>query len=106
MPLLGVLTFVALRVAAAVSGFGWAAAPFRPALPAPAPDFTVPAPPQEPAPLLPQAQVPVPMVPMPMPVPLSVGTIRPIGLVVTHEPTVAITFDACATRSHRYGFDW
>jgi peptidoglycan/xylan/chitin deacetylase (PgdA/CDA1 family) len=30
---------------------------------------------------------------------------RPIHRVETHEPAVAITFDACATRTHGYGFD-
>jgi len=30
---------------------------------------------------------------------------RPIHRVATHEPAVAITFDACATRTHGYGFD-
>jgi peptidoglycan/xylan/chitin deacetylase (PgdA/CDA1 family) len=29
----------------------------------------------------------------------------PIRRVETREPAVAITFDACATRTHRYGFD-
>ena len=31
--------------------------------------------------------------------------LRPIRSVETREPAVAITFDACATRSHGYGFD-
>jgi peptidoglycan/xylan/chitin deacetylase (PgdA/CDA1 family) len=30
---------------------------------------------------------------------------RPIHRVETREPAVAITFDACATRTHGYGFD-
>jgi peptidoglycan/xylan/chitin deacetylase (PgdA/CDA1 family) len=34
-----------------------------------------------------------------------VHALRPIGLVTINEPAVAITFDACATRSHGYGFD-
>jgi peptidoglycan/xylan/chitin deacetylase (PgdA/CDA1 family) len=31
--------------------------------------------------------------------------LRPISHVVTREQAVAITFDACATRAHGYGFD-
>jgi len=32
-------------------------------------------------------------------------SLRPLRSVVTSEPAIAITFDACATRSHSYGFD-
>jgi peptidoglycan/xylan/chitin deacetylase (PgdA/CDA1 family) len=37
--------------------------------------------------------------------PLSLLSPRPIRHVDTREPAVAITFDACATRTHGYGFD-
>ena len=38
--------------------------------------------------------------------PASPGAARaPIRRVETTEPAVAITFDACATRTHGYGFD-
>jgi peptidoglycan/xylan/chitin deacetylase (PgdA/CDA1 family) len=37
--------------------------------------------------------------------PARLGALRPIGLIATREPAVAITFDACATRSQVYGFD-
>jgi peptidoglycan/xylan/chitin deacetylase (PgdA/CDA1 family) len=41
------------------------------------------------------------------PIPTRVGppAARPIRNVVTREPAVAITFDACATKTHGYGFD-
>ena len=32
-------------------------------------------------------------------------TMRPIRNVETRDPAVALTFDACATRSHHYAFD-
>jgi peptidoglycan/xylan/chitin deacetylase (PgdA/CDA1 family) len=35
----------------------------------------------------------------------SIKTLRPIRLIDTHDQAVAITFDACATRSHHYTFD-
>jgi peptidoglycan/xylan/chitin deacetylase (PgdA/CDA1 family) len=35
----------------------------------------------------------------------AVGARAPIHRVETREPVVAITFDACATRTHGYGFD-
>jgi peptidoglycan-N-acetylglucosamine deacetylase len=45
------------------------------------------------------------------PVPLGLAprdpglSLRPLRSVVTTEPAIAITFDACATRSKAYGFD-
>src|SRR5262245_14107779 len=98
MPLLAVLTPLALQVAAAVTGFGGVApvrrsapaadAPVAP--PAPAP-VSVPAPPPQtftPAPL--------PLAPAPMqtppPAPPVARALRPIGLVTIREPAVAITF--------------
>src|SRR5437762_204707 len=52
---------------------------------------------------------PAPSVPVslsaPTPAPAGARPLRPIGLVAIHEPVVAITFDACATRSYAYGFD-
>jgi peptidoglycan-N-acetylglucosamine deacetylase len=35
----------------------------------------------------------------------SGAQLRPLHRVETREPAVAITFDACATRTHGYGFD-
>jgi peptidoglycan/xylan/chitin deacetylase (PgdA/CDA1 family) len=35
----------------------------------------------------------------------AMRVLLPIRNVETHEPAVALTFDACATRSHRYSFD-
>ena len=101
MPLVAVLTPLALHAAAAVYGFGWGA-PLRPPAPpveAPAPS-SVPAPPPLPAPA---PSVPPP--PVPTSAPAGARPLRPIGLVAIHEPVVAITFDACATRSYAYGFD-
>src|SRR5436190_13345437 len=96
MPLVAVLTPLALQAAAAVYGFGWVA----PLLP-PAPPVEAPAPTAVPA--------PAPSVPVslsaPTPAPAGARPLRPIGLVAIHEPVVAITFDACATRSYAYGFD-
>jgi peptidoglycan/xylan/chitin deacetylase (PgdA/CDA1 family) len=37
--------------------------------------------------------------------PAAAAGSRPIQRVETREPAVAITFDACATRTHGYGFD-
>jgi len=106
MSLVVVLTRIALW------GSGWGA-PAMPPAPAPPPE-TISAP----SPILPAAQAPAPPplpahgagpVPPPAAVPLppaeDLHVLRPIGLVETREPTVAITFDACATKSHGYGFD-
>jgi len=45
--------------------------------------------------------------PVSTPAPATDGmhALRPIGLVTTNEPAVAITFDACATKTHLSGFD-
>ena len=43
--------------------------------------------------------------PRPAPAGPAVRGFLPIRYVETREPAVAITFDACATRSHHYGFD-
>ncbi|HMF42136.1 MAG TPA: polysaccharide deacetylase family protein [Polyangia bacterium] len=91
MPILAVLTPLALHAAAAVHAFG-PVAPFR----SPRPPVEAPAP---------AAVPPPPPAPTPAMAPMPVHTLRPIGLVAVHEPAVAITFDACATRSHSYGFD-
>jgi peptidoglycan/xylan/chitin deacetylase (PgdA/CDA1 family) len=37
--------------------------------------------------------------------PAAARALRPIRHVETSEPAVAITFDACATKTHGYGFD-
>ena len=73
------LTLTALQATAAVLGFG----PVMPFL-APAPPPTIaPAPPATPSPRV----------------------FAPIRYVETSEPAVAITFDACATRTFHYAFD-
>jgi peptidoglycan/xylan/chitin deacetylase (PgdA/CDA1 family) len=56
--------------------------------------------PEEPAPL--QTLAPAPEA---GPTPADMRSLRPIRFVETREPAVAITFDACATRTHHYGFD-
>ena len=86
------LTVVALRAVAAFAGFGVVAPVMPPALPPPGPAAaTAPAPAPAPAP--------------PPPTGAGIRNLRPLRYVATQEPTVAITFDACATRSHRAGFD-
>jgi peptidoglycan-N-acetylglucosamine deacetylase len=83
-----VLTLVALRVTAALAAFGWVA-PVQPS----APPVQPPAPPAEArAEAPPDAE-------------RGLRALRPIRYVETREPAVAITFDACATRSHGYSFD-
>jgi peptidoglycan-N-acetylglucosamine deacetylase len=131
MALTAVLTQVALQAAAALAGFGWAV-PIRPAAPAevapaPAPAGAAPTPAAPPGPAPggpvapPPAAVPAPPAAVPAPpAPASppaaparspafpasaVRALRPIRNVVTRDPAVAITFDACATRSHHYTFD-
>jgi len=48
----------------------------------------------------------VPAAPLPSLPPLRTSPLsRPISRVNTHEPAVAITFDACATKKGWYGFD-
>lgn len=117
MALTAVLTQVTLHATAALVGFGWVV-PVRPpdpaeATPAPtvepaptvAPGPAAPAPAFAPAvltPAPPAASVPLPPA-VPMPIPMR--TMRPIRNVETRSPAVALTFDACATRSHHYKFD-
>jgi peptidoglycan/xylan/chitin deacetylase (PgdA/CDA1 family) len=101
MPIVAVLTRFALRATVALWGSGWGAPAPTPPAPA-APPETVSAP----SPIRPAAHLPAPP-PAAAPLPPADGlrTLRPIGLVSTREPTVAITFDACATKSHWYTFD-
>jgi peptidoglycan-N-acetylglucosamine deacetylase len=84
MTLSGVLTLIAATAAASFAGFG-GVAPFTPATPAPAAESSPP------------LQTPAP--------PEVTRFLRPIRFVETREPAVAITFDACATRTHTSGFD-
>ena len=86
MALVAALAAVALQAPAVFAGFG---VPF---VPAPPPD---------------QASVAAqPPAPPPQPPPdRAMRALLPIRRVETHEPAVALTFDACATRSHRYAFD-
>jgi peptidoglycan/xylan/chitin deacetylase (PgdA/CDA1 family) len=85
----------ALAASAILAGFG-TAMPFFP------PQDQPPAPPAPPPAATPQAQ-PQPLPPQaPFRGPRS---LLPIRIIETHEPVVALTFDACATRSHWYGFD-
>src|SRR5947199_8840469 len=82
MPLTAALTLVALHATAAVVVFG-PVAPMSAALPAGA-----------------RATPAIAASPEP-----SMRSFLPIRYIETSEPTVAITFDACATRSHQYTFD-
>jgi len=134
MALTAVLTQVVLHATAALAAFGWGV-PIRPpapadATPASAPAVAAPTAPAAPVP----AFAPAPATPVPAPAPtpafapapaahappataapaparataprpLGVHAMRPITNVVTRDPAVAITFDACATRSHPSGFD-
>ena len=104
MPVTAVLTLVALHATAAVVEFG-PVAPFRPETPAAQP--AQPAPPPEPAPAPPpvRAPPPKPAISAPAEPRLGMGGFAPIRYIDTTEPTVAITFDACATRTHPAGFD-
>ena len=119
MALTAVLTQVALHATAALAAFGWGG-PIRPPAPAeatpaptaPAPTAPAPAPtaPAPPAPVPAFAPAPAPaaapvLAPTAAPKPIGVHTMRPIRNVVTRDPAVAITFDACATRTHHSGFD-
>jgi peptidoglycan/xylan/chitin deacetylase (PgdA/CDA1 family) len=86
MALSTVLTLIAANAASSFAGFG-VVLPFAP----PLPSFT-----------------PAPEAPSPEPSaaePAGMHALRPIRFVETREPAVAITFDACATRSHPSGFD-
>jgi len=105
MPLLAVLTPLALQIAAAVQGFGWVG-PVQPSAPAGESAASTPAslPPPESGPGAPPTLAPASLQTL-GPAPTVVHAVRPIGLVTIREPAVAITFDACATRSHGYGFD-
>jgi peptidoglycan/xylan/chitin deacetylase (PgdA/CDA1 family) len=84
------LTFaVHATAAAAIVGFG-APLPMRAASPVSPPAAPETAPPA-------RTSAPPPA--------RSARGLLPIRYVETSEPTVAITFDACATRSHQYAFD-
>ena len=84
MALSAVLTLIAANAATSFGGFG-VVMPFPPPTPAPAPEAPAPG----------QGQADA----------AGMHALRPIRFVDTREPAVAITFDACATRSHHYGFD-
>ncbi len=76
---MGVLTLIAASAATSFAGFG-IVTPFAPPAPPPAPAAHAPA---------------------------EKGMLgpRPIRFIETRDQAVALTFDACATRSHHYGFD-
>jgi peptidoglycan/xylan/chitin deacetylase (PgdA/CDA1 family) len=99
MQLVAGLTLSALHATAAVAGFGWLV-PFSPQPPADSAPVESPAPPSLSPPL-----VPAPPPAEELPPPKRSQGLRPIRLIATREPAVAITFDACATRSQAYGFD-
>src|SRR5262245_51368522 len=84
MPLTAVLTLAAANAATAFAGFG-VVMPFAPPAPAPAP--------------------PGERVPFDAKTANTIRSLRPIRLIDTRDQAVAITFDACATRSHHYTFD-
>lgn len=88
------LTVVALRAIAAFAGFGVVAPSIPPVPPPPAPAVGA-----SPAPAAAAAPSPPP------PTGAGIRNLRPLRYVPTQQPTVAITFDACATRSHHAGFD-
>jgi peptidoglycan/xylan/chitin deacetylase (PgdA/CDA1 family) len=89
MALTAALAAVALHAPVICAGFG-TAMPFLPS-----PDQPVAAPPPAPAPP-----------PLPPHEPFrGARSLLPIRNVATSDPAVALTFDACATRSHRYTFD-
>jgi len=108
MPVTAALTLVALQATAAVVEFG-PVAPFRPEAPAvePAQPPTAPPPVSTPPPVLAPApaQPPAPVTSAPVEPRPALRGFAPIRYIETTEPTVAITFDACATRTHRAGFD-
>lgn len=97
MALTAALAAIILQ-APVLAGFGTAMPffppPDQPA--APPPPAGAPPPPAT----APEAQPPPPQAPFRGP-----RSLLPIRNVEMHEPAVALTFDACATRSHRYGFD-
>src|SRR5262245_59502115 len=99
MALTAALAAIALQAPVILAGFG-TALPF-----VPAPEQPAAAPPPAAAPqpaTAPQAQ------PQPLPPHAPFGgprSLLPVRYIETHEPAVALTFDACATRSHRYTFD-
>jgi peptidoglycan/xylan/chitin deacetylase (PgdA/CDA1 family) len=79
MALLGALTLIATGAVSSFAGFG-VVTPFAPPVPPPVPVARAPA---------------------------EKGMLgpRPIRFIETRDQAVALTFDACATSSHRYGFD-
>ena len=97
MPGTAALTLVALHATAAVVGFG-----FGPAVPMQAvpPASEAPAPTPADAAARPRESPASPAPPGP-----AVRGFLPIRYVETSEPAVAITFDACATRTHLASFD-
>jgi peptidoglycan/xylan/chitin deacetylase (PgdA/CDA1 family) len=92
MPGTAALTLASLHATAALIGFG-----FGPAVPL----RSVPPSGDAPAPPAPGGEAPA----SPAPPPPAARGFLPIRYVETSEPAVAITFDACATRTHVAGFD-
>ena len=83
MPLSAALTLAAANAATAFAGFG-VVMPFLP-----------PAPPPPPA----------DRIRVDAKIANSIRSLQPIRLIDTHDQAVAITFDACATRTHHASFD-
>ena len=96
MPGTAALTWVALHATAAVVGFAFGPAVPIQAVP-PASDAPAPTP-------TPTSEAPASPAPVGPPGPAVRGFL-PIRYVETSEPAVAITFDACATRTHLASFD-
>ena len=97
MALPAALAAIALKAPVILAGFG----PVMPLVPAPEQPAAPPAPAAAPQ-MQPQPQQ--------QPSPPHVAfrgprSLLPIRIIETHDPVVALTFDACATRSHWYGFD-
>jgi peptidoglycan-N-acetylglucosamine deacetylase len=99
MPGTAALTLVALHATAALAGFAFGPAVPMQAVP-PASEAPAPAPVPTPAPT-PAIEAPA----SPAPAGPAVRGFLPIRYVETSEPAVAITFDACATRTHLASFD-
>ena len=93
MALIAALAAIALEAPVILAGFGTAMPFFAPPAEPAAPPPPAPAPQAQPQPLPRQAPFRGPR------------SLLPIRYIEMHEPAVALTFDACATRSHRYAFD-
>jgi peptidoglycan/xylan/chitin deacetylase (PgdA/CDA1 family) len=97
MALTAALAAIALEAPVILAGFGPAMRFVPPPDQAEAAPLPAAAPPAQPQP---QSQRLPPQAPFRGP-----RSLLPIRNIEMHEPTVALTFDACATRSHRYTFD-